>query len=133
MPDLDLNPDGPHSPAHTFEAGQLFDDCSRFLVYATMARKGGLVYPADAYRLLGDVCSATGRLSQMCEQLTAFLQAQEATGRLYEARDRDIAGQVGSAADSLQLAGNWASSLTTVLQNAQRAINGLGVKDDPDA
>lgn len=27
-----LNPDGPHSPRRTAEAGQLFDDCSRFLI-----------------------------------------------------------------------------------------------------
>lgn len=30
--EFDLNPDGPHSPEATAEAGALLDACSRFLV-----------------------------------------------------------------------------------------------------
>ena len=71
--DIDLNPDGPHSPEHTAEVGDLFDQCSHCLTYATMAEKHGLEYPADAYRLLGEIYSATARLPQLCGQLTAFL------------------------------------------------------------
>ena len=81
MPDpISLNPDGPHSPEHTAEVAAMFDACSRFLTYATMS--GGLEYPSEVYRLLGEMYSATGRLPQLCGQLTAFLAAQKDSGTL---------------------------------------------------
>jgi hypothetical protein len=89
----DLNPDGPHSPDRTREVGQLFDDASRFLCYATMERHGGLDYPADVYALVADFYAATGRFPQMCEQLGQFLSAQP-PDRLYEARGRSVTGRV---------------------------------------
>jgi hypothetical protein len=133
MPEVDLDPDGPHGPERTAEVADLLDQCSRFLTYATMAGKHGLAYPDDAYRLLGEVYSATGRFPQMCEQLAAFLGAQKSTGKLYEARGRDIADQVSRAANHLASAAVAADSLTKALQAVQADIAGLGVKDDPDA
>ena len=130
---ISLNPDGPHSPDLTAEAGQLLDDCSRFITYATMSGKGGLKYPADAYRLVADLYSATGRFPQVCEQLEQFLRAQQATGRLYEARGRDIANQVGVAVAHLVTASAAADVLTRALQAVQADIAGLGVKEDGDA
>ena len=127
---IDLRPDGPHSPEHTAEAGQLFDDCSRFLTYATMPGRGGLEYPADAYRLLGDLYAATGRFPQVCGQLGQFMQLREAAGRLYEAQGRDIAGQVAAAAAHLAEAAAAAQSLTRALQAVQADIAGLGVRED---
>ena len=127
----DLNSDGPHSPERTAEAGQLFDDASRFLTYATMGGKGGLEYPAEVYRLVADLYAATGRLPQMCSQLEDFLRDQEATGRLYEAQGRDIAAQLTRAAMHLGHAADAARALTRALQSVQADIAGLGVKDGP--
>jgi len=129
MTSVDLNPDGPHSPEITARAGQLFDDTSRFLVYATMPRRGGLAYPADVYRLIADLYTATARFPQMCEQLARFLRAQAATGRLYEARGRDIALQVERAEMHLDQAAAAAHALTTALQAVQADIAGLGVRE----
>ena len=42
MTEINLNPDGPHSPEMTAKVAALFDACSRFLVYATMGVKAGL-------------------------------------------------------------------------------------------
>lgn len=125
--DLRLNPDGPHSPGHTAEAGQLFDDCSRFLCYATMPGKRGLEYPGEVYRLVADLYTATGRFPQVCEQLGAFLEAQQATGRLYEDRSRDVCAQVEQALVHLDHASAEASKLTRALQAVQADIAGLGV------
>jgi hypothetical protein len=130
--DLDLNPDGPHSPERTREAGQLLDDASRFLAYASMEHQGGLDYPGDAYRLLADLYTVTGRLPQVCEQLERFLREQQATRPLYEARGRDVAAQVERAAAHLGRAADAAHALTRALQQAQSDIAGLGVKEDPD-
>jgi hypothetical protein len=130
MTDFHLNPDGPHSPERTAEVGSLLDDCSRFITYATMREKRGLDYPADAYRLLADLYSATGRLPQICSQMETFFSGQEATGRLYEARGRDITVQVEAAAGQFRAAAAAAQTLTKALQAAQTAIAGLGVRED---
>jgi hypothetical protein len=129
MTDFDLNPDGPHSPERTAGAGQLFDDCSRFLTYATIKGNGGLDYPADAYRLVADLYAATGRFPQVCGQLEDFLRAQEATGKLYEARGRDTMAQVDRAAVHLSQARAAAANLTKALQAVQADIAGLGVRE----
>jgi hypothetical protein len=131
MPDIDLNPDGPHSPERTAGLGDLFDQCSRAITYATMSDKHGLEYPSDAYRLVADLYSATGRLPQLCAQLTAFLAAQKDSGALYEARGADVSEQVAKAAYHLGLAHGAARDLTRALQDAQSAMSGLGVKEEP--
>jgi hypothetical protein len=128
----DLNVDRPHSPERTAEAGQLFDDCSRLLVYATMSGKGGLEYPGDAYRLIADIYSATGRLPQACEQVGQFLEAQAAREAAYEARGRDPVEQAAQAAAHLAKAAVAAHALTTALQAAQTAIAGLGIREGND-
>lgn len=130
---MDLNPDGPHSPERTAEAGELLDEVSRFIAYATMPEKHGLEYPSDVYKILGELYSATGRLPQVCEQLGRFLEAQEATGRLYEARGREISVQRRMAASHLDDAGQHSAALTRALQRVQADIAGLGVKEDDDA
>lgn len=129
---MNLNPDGPHSPDLTAEAGQLFDDCSRFLVYASMGGKGGLEFPADAYRLVADWYSATGRVPQMCEQLREFLSAHLAAGRLYDAKTGDPQEACEQAAIHLEQAGKLAAALTRALQDVQADIAGLGVKESTD-
>jgi hypothetical protein len=127
---MDLNPDGPHSPERTAEAGQLLDDCSRFLVYASMSEKRGLEYPADAYRLIADIYAATGRLPQACDQIARFLGAQTARDGVYEARGRDPREQAALAAAHLARAAGAAHALTAALQDAQTAIAGLGIRVD---
>jgi len=127
-----LNPDGPHSPERTDEAGQLFDDCSRFLVYATMSEKHGMKYPGDAYKLIADLYSAAGRLPQACEQIGQFLMAQGRRADAYEARGRNPAEQAAIGAARLAEAATAAHNLTRALQAAQTAIAGLGIREDED-
>lgn len=128
----DLNPDGPHNSERTAEAGQLFDDCSRFLCYATMPEKGGLEYPGDAYRLIADLYAATGRLPQACEQIGEFLMAQGRRVDAYEARGRNPSEQSAIGAARLADAATAAHNLTRALQAAQTAIAGLGIREDED-
>jgi hypothetical protein len=125
-----LNPDGPHSPERTAEAGQLFDDCSRYLVYASMPENRGLEYPADAYRLIADLYSAAGRLPQACEQIGRFLGAQGRRADAYEARGRTPSEQAAIGAARLADAATAAHNLTRALQAAQAAIAGLGIRED---
>jgi hypothetical protein len=120
--DFDLNPDGPHSPERTAEAGQLFDDVSRLLCYATMSGKGGLKYPADAYRLLADLYTVTSRLPQTCAQMAAFLRRLERDRRLESDDGEPVAPQVAAAAVCLGEAATLADGLTAELQAAQNAV-----------
>ena len=129
---MDLNPDGPHSPERTAEVGQLFDDCSRFLVYAAMRETRGVEYPADAYRLIADIYAATGRLPQTCDQISRFLEAQATRRGVYEARGRNPREQAALAAARLADAASAARTLTAALQAAQTAIAGLGIREDED-
>lgn len=133
MSEIDLNPDRPHSPERTAEAGTFFDALSRLITYATMPGRGGIEFPADVYVLVAELYSATGRLPQICEQMDTFLRQQEATGRLYEARSLDVAGQVSKASAHLAQAAGAAEALTRALQAVQADIAGLGVTKDPDA
>jgi len=131
--DIDLNPDGPHGPAHTTEAANLLAGCVRYLNYASMAGSGGLEYPGDVYGLLGALYTATQRLPQLCDQLAAFLAAQVAAGCLADSQGRDPAIQAGMAADLLREAATRIPALTAHLQRAQNDIAGLYVKDGTDA
>jgi hypothetical protein len=129
--DLDLNPDGPHSPERTRVAGQVLDDVSRLLVYASMPGSGGMESPADAYRLLADLYTVTARLPEVCGYLERFLREQQATRPLYEAQGRDIAAQVERFAAHLHRAADAARAFTRAAQDAQADIAGIGVKENP--
>jgi hypothetical protein len=128
----DLNPDGPHSPERTAEVAALFDACSRYLTYATMSSKHGLESPSEAYRLLGELYSATGRLPQLCGQLTGFLAAQGESGTLADDHGLDVATQIAEASYHLGGAHGAAEQLTKALQRAQQSISGLYVKETPE-
>ncbi len=128
---VDLNPDGPHSPDHTAELGNLFDDCSRAIVYATMQDKHGLEYPSEIYRLLGDLYTALSRFPQMCQQLATALHEQAATHTLYDARKGlDPAVQVDMARLDLDVASGAAGVLTDALRQVQADISGVGVVEN---
>ena len=131
--DTGLNPDGPHSPDHTREVGQLFDDASRFLCYATMAGKGGLKYPSHAYSLVADFYAATARMDQACVSMAAFLRRLEGAGLLEAAPgSRPVPDAVDGAVTCLGEAATLLESATAELQAAQNAMSGLRGKEDPD-
>ena len=122
---IDLNPDGPHSPERTAEVAAIFDACSRFLVYATLGGAPGLDYPAEMYSLLGELYSATGRMQQLFGQLRVFLRAQAEAGNLGDRSGRDIHLSVSAACGALVAAGDASAALTSLLQEAQKEIAGL--------
>jgi hypothetical protein len=130
MPDAPmLDPDGPHSPANTAAVGDLLDQCSRLIVYAAMPRRGGLMFPADAYALIADLYSATSRIGEVCGHLASFIDGQATREGVYEARGRDVAGQADAHRGHMGEAAKAAAALTKALQAAQADIAGLGVTE----
>lgn len=130
--EINLNPDGPHSPERTEEAGNLLAECVRYLNYASNGGPG-LAYPGDVYSLLGALYTGTERLPQLFGQLTAFLAAQKDSGTLADDLGRDVGKQVAMAAYRLGAAHGLAADLANALQQAQEAISGLHVKRVPGA
>jgi hypothetical protein len=54
----------------------------RVLNHATMPGSGGLVFPADAYDVTGQLSLLASRLPQALAQLLAFLQSEVQAGRV---------------------------------------------------
>lgn len=138
-PPLDLNPDTPHSPERTRQLADVAAEAIRTLNYATMIDRGGLDYPGDAYELLGTLGQLAARLPQLCGQVSAWLDAEQAAGNLGEVpapRGRyggDSARAVTAAGSALAEAGRTASHLSSLLGEAQSAIAGVeyvGPADD---
>ena len=92
--DIDLKPrEGPHSREHTADPAACSTPAPGHHVRLDAGDASGLEYPGDAYSLVGDLYSATGRFPQVCDQLDEFTREQAASGRLYEAQGRDIGVQ----------------------------------------
>jgi hypothetical protein len=125
----DFNPDGPHSPDRTREAGDQLGEVVKFLNYATMGRAPGMEYPSDAYTLLGNWAHAAGMMPQLAEQAGAFLGAQGDRAGLYEARGADPNDQLYMGQSALERAAAAAWALCRALQDAQNAIAGVGVRE----
>lgn len=86
------------------------------------------------YLLVGNLYTATSRLSQVCDQVGGFLGNQTVTRQLYDAKDRDPVDQVTRAQMNLSYAAMDARDLTARLRAAQTDIAGLGVREiDLDA
>jgi hypothetical protein len=129
---IKLNPSGPHTPEYTRQVADTLAEAVRVLIYATRSGAGGLRYPADAYSLLGALCTATGRLDQLLTQVAGFLEAQHRSGTLSDSQGRDPRELVERALYSLFLAREAAFNLTNSLQAAQNAISGLYVKESAE-
>lgn len=127
-----FNPDGPHSPDLTREAGDQMGELVRYLNRATFGRAGGLEYPGDAYALLGNWAHAAGMMPQLAEQAGAFLGAQGDRAGLYDARGYDPNDQLYVGQSALERAATAAWALCRALQDAQNAIAGVGVRGDED-
>lgn len=124
-------PDGPYSPEATAQAADLAAEAIRYLALATRDA-GALADPAGADRLIASLYILTGRLPQVCAQISARLALQAATGTLGDDHGREPSAQALIAGGHLGHAGFLAGQVTEALQSAQNAISGLYVKEDGD-
>jgi hypothetical protein len=119
------------SPLTPKGARALADEASeaiRALNHATLPADGApaLSYPADAYYLLGTLQQLAGRLSQLLEQIFAFLQRQLQLDAI-TINDGEFAGDslgaIGTASDELQNRGTRAARvLASAIGAAQQAM-----------
>jgi hypothetical protein len=138
---VDLNPDAPHYPERTQQLADLAAEAVRTLNYATRG-DDGLLYPGEAYSLLGELGILASRLPQLYDQIGDFLARGEAAGHLDETPDGPQHGNarlaVGDAIGALKRAVNDAETMTAAVKNAQSAIRavryvGPEIADDTEA
>jgi hypothetical protein len=118
--------DGPHADEHTAGAGELCAEAVRYLNYATGSHApAGLVYPSTVYTLAADLSSAAWRMQQLFSQLSGWLAAEEAAGRLGTDDGNPVADVVAAAGVNLASAGTAAGRLSASLAAFQTSISGL--------
>ena len=115
--------DGPHADEATAGAAGLAAEAVRFLNYATGSHaEQGLTCPATVYSVTGNLAAAARRMPQLFGQLTRWLDAEHAAGRLGD----DHGGPVGPLTDRaryyLDGAARHAAALSADLAAAQVAL-----------
>lgn len=125
----ELSIDGPHSPDYTKEVAGQLAECVRVLNHAT--RGDGLVYPGDAYELLGQLSEAVGGLPQLLGQLNDFLEHSMEAGKLTTSAGSDLtpANAVARADNALSTGQANAAELGSSLDHAQQAITWLAARE----
>lgn len=125
---IDLDPDAPHSPDRTRALADVAAEAVRTLNYATRG-DDGLIYPGDAYELLGALGQLAGRLPQLYRQLADWLTDAHDRGNLAEPADGPNQGSTALAVmltrDALTRAIGDAESMREALGTAQSTIRAV--------
>jgi hypothetical protein len=123
---VDLNPDRQHSPERTAHTADVLAECVRVLAYAA-EKNGGLVYPGDVYRLMGEFRVAGDRVPELGERIGRFLEREHNAGRLRRDDGGDVTPDVREALDrlnDLRAAGIAFYNAATKAQNALSHVAG---------
>jgi hypothetical protein len=78
---LDLDPDAAPSPERTLQLAEALPEIVRTLNHQTRHHEA-LRDPSDADRLLREISTAAGRLPQLLEQATRWLEKEQEAGRI---------------------------------------------------
>jgi hypothetical protein len=116
---------GPHSDPATIAAARIAAEAARVLGHATRGGAGGLSEPATVYAVLGELAALACRLSQVCGQLAAWIEAEHAAGRLASDTGQPAATAAGPALRELRRAAQRTSELGAALAAAQDAAGHL--------
>jgi hypothetical protein len=122
---IELRTDGPHSGAYTREVARAFAETVRVLNHATAAAAGGLDHPQAADVVIGQLAAGARSLNQLLTQISAFVGAQVAAGRL--AADSEPAARAAAAAARARLsdASGCARSMAAALEAAHENLSEL--------
>jgi hypothetical protein len=105
----------------------------RALNHATLPGTGGLVYPADAYDVAGQLALLASRLPQALAQLHAFLHAEVKAGRVVIAAGPDAgdpAAMLAAVTASLDSAVASARQLHQALDAAQNQLTWAAARSE---
>lgn len=100
--DIDLSTDTAPSPERTLQLAETFAELVRVMNHQTMHHEA-LRYPAEADRLIREIATAAGRLPQLLEQVTRWLQQEQEAGRIEMAGGKYPNAAVGTDVARLHL------------------------------
>ena len=130
--ELAINPDGPADPLYVLELAEAFAEITRALNHLTR-HHSALGEPADADQLLRYLETAASRLPQLLEQVSGWLAAEEAAGRIRMADGSGFPGPVvavGAARGWLERAQADARRLQQALDAAAQVTAHMAVRED---
>ena len=133
MPDITITTAAPADPATVTEYGDALPELVRALNHV-VAHHSALDYPSDADRLIRNVSLAVSRLPQLLEQVSGWLEAEQAAGRIRMASGSPFAS-ASLAAEVARMKLEQAQAYARVLQQALDAATSVtsdmaGVEDD---
>jgi hypothetical protein len=133
MTTVTITTDAPADPATVTEYGDALPELVRALNHITRHHEA-LEFPADADRLIRNVSRAASLLPQLLEQITGWLVAEEAAGRIVMAHGSRFPGS-DIALDVARLELEQAQAYARVLQRALDAVASVtcdmsGVEED---
>ena len=130
--DIAINPDGPADPLYVLELAEAFAERPRALAHLTR-HHSALGEPADADQLLRYLETAVSRLPQLLEQVSGWLAAEEAAGRIRMADGSGFPGPVvgvGAARGWLERAQADANRLQRALDAAAQVTAQMAAVED---
>jgi len=119
--DIDLSTGAPASPERTRQLAEAFAELARVLNHATMDRAAFGV-PSDIDRVLWEVEAAVSRLPQLLSQLTRWVAAEDAAGRVAVAGGEEQSGHPAAAVLALADLGEVARMSAGTLRADLRAM-----------
>ena len=111
-----LNTDGPRDTRYLLEVGEAYAECVRVMNHLTLSDEA-LEFPANADRLVRYLATAAARLPQLLQQMTSWLGAEHAAGRI-RIVEGDYEGQPALAVTAAQVYLEDASAAAGTLQQA---------------
>ena len=130
---IDLSTDAAPSPERTLQLAETMAGIVRTLNHATRHHEA-LKYPSDADRLIRELSLAASRLPQLLGQVSAWLEAEQAAGRIVMAAGSRYPSSV-LAAEVARMRLEQAQAHARVLQQALDAAASVtsdmaGVEDE---
>ena len=113
---ISITTSAPADPATVTEYGDALPELVRALNHVTLHHEA-MEYPSDADRLLRNISLAVSRLPQLLEQVSGWLQAEQAAGRIEMAHDSTYPS-AAVAADVARLQLEQAQAHARMLQQA---------------
>ncbi len=111
-----LNTDGPRDARYLLEVSDAYAKCVRVMNHLTLSDQT-LEFPGNADRLVRHLATAASRLPQLLQQVTGWLAAEHAAGRI-RIVEGDYEGQPALAVTAAQVYLEDASAAAGTLQQA---------------
>lgn len=125
--DIDLSTDTAPYPERTLRLAGTFAELARVLNHTTRHHEA-LRYPHEADRLIREVSMMAGRLPQLLQQVSAWLNTEYEEGRirLDSGADPEAAYAVLSVSSRLESASEYATLLRQMLERAASVTSTMG-------